>query len=335
MPITRMSEAPPNLRELEGVALTVSQVNWILARYDELEGKPGIENPMAVAINEFKGRFAVQGGDWVEKAADWRCGAARDLPIVQRATWDGSAAKGRIFAWAGFGGDDPSPAKARRAFLVYDASAPELKGSYKLPIADVMNGRLIVPTPALGAAASRLPQTNAPDRVLARAQSVLDGYYDKLKKSRPTTSDVHRPAAMTVSGSAADGWVRHEKAWRAELVKADEERRLVYGVVLKPDEFDSQDDRAKPLEIEKAAHGFMRKSRVMDRQHREALPQDKAVPVESYLAPADFEMNGREVKKGSWVLVTHVPDDDLWELVKSGKLCAYSIRGWGKRRPVS
>ncbi|MBC8446076.1 MAG: hypothetical protein H8D74_02630, partial [Chloroflexi bacterium] len=44
--------------------------------------------------------------------ADWKVGADRDLPIVERDSWDGDAVKARIFAWAGFDGDDPQPGKA-------------------------------------------------------------------------------------------------------------------------------------------------------------------------------------------------------------------------------
>ncbi|MBC8248526.1 MAG: hypothetical protein H8E90_02505, partial [Anaerolineales bacterium] len=44
--------------------------------------------------------------------ANWKVGADRDLPIVERDSWDGAAVKARIFAWAGFDGDDPQPGKA-------------------------------------------------------------------------------------------------------------------------------------------------------------------------------------------------------------------------------
>jgi hypothetical protein len=124
-------------------------------------------------------------GWWATKksAQDWKVGADRDLPLVERGTWDGAAAKAQIFAWAGFDGDNPDPAKARRGFLIYDASDPTLKGSYKLPIAIVEGGRLVVPTSALGPAASRLPQTGAPQAVLDRARGVLDSYYSKREKA--------------------------------------------------------------------------------------------------------------------------------------------------------
>lgn len=124
------------------------------------------------------------------------------------------------------------------------------------------------------------------------------------------------------------------------LLKADEDRRLVYGVVLVPDATDLQEDMINELEIEKAAHNWMSKGLLqygykwMDDGHTEELGPDIAHPVESYIAPVDFDLGKGHVKKGSWVLVTHVPDDAEWGLVKSGRRNAYSMRGFGTRVPV-
>jgi len=124
------------------------------------------------------------------------------------------------------------------------------------------------------------------------------------------------------------------KQWIAELIKADQEKQLVYGVVLRPDRFDSQGDLAPEEEIEKAAHRFMEKSRLIDWKHIKTLDHNKAVPVESYIAPQDLRINGRVVPKGSWILVTHVKDPDLWQAIKKGEIRSYSIRGFGVRVPV-
>jgi hypothetical protein len=110
---------------------------------------------------------------------NYRCAAARNLSILERDGWDGPGAKSRIFSWAGWP-DDPDPAKARRAFLAYDADDPELKGSYSLPFADVDDGSLKAVDAGLRAAASRLPQTDIPDDVKEDARSVLDAYFAKM-----------------------------------------------------------------------------------------------------------------------------------------------------------
>src|SRR5574341_769890 len=113
-------------------------------------------------------------------------GAARDLPMVMRENWDGDAAKGRIFAWAGFDGDSPDPGKARKGFLWYDGDAePTARGSYKLPFADVVDGKLTAVAAGCRAAASRLPQTegmSSEDR--EKARSVLDHYMGMMRGER-------------------------------------------------------------------------------------------------------------------------------------------------------
>ena len=109
--------------------------------------------------------------------AEWKVGPARNLPIEDSDDWDGAAAAASIFEWAG--GDDFDATKARKGFLVYDADAPEKRGSYKLPIARVVDGELKVPTGAIRAATSRLSQADVPEEVKTRAQAMLDHYKEK------------------------------------------------------------------------------------------------------------------------------------------------------------
>jgi len=115
--------------------------------------------------------------------AQWRVGAARDLPILQSERgWDGARAKKEIFAWAGWP-DNPNPAKARKCFLVYDAENDENKGAYKLPFCYIVDGQPKAVPSGLRAAASRLPQADLPQDVKDRARAVLDAYFRRLNKS--------------------------------------------------------------------------------------------------------------------------------------------------------
>lgn len=110
--------------------------------------------------------------------ADWKVGASRTLPIEDGdEAWDGAAAEASIFEWAG--GDDFDAKQARKGFLVYDAAKPGERGSYKLPIARVVDGKLRVPKSGIRAAASRLPDTDIPDGVKESAGKVLDHYKEK------------------------------------------------------------------------------------------------------------------------------------------------------------
>ncbi len=125
----------------------------------------------------------------------------------------------------------------------------------------------------------------------------------------------------------------------SQLIKTDEEQGLIYGVILEPEEIDSQGDIISEGEITKAAHDFMvgyreQQTKVSEMHKREAR---KVNLVESYVAPTDFKMGDKKVKKGSWIGVSKVLDhktNPLWNKVKKGEYTGYSIKGKGKRTPV-
>lgn len=130
---------------------------------------------------------------------DWKCGASRDIPVEDSDEWDGGAAEESVFEWAG--GDDFDPSKARKAFLAYNAAKPKERGSYKLPIAHVVDGKLRVPKGAIRAAASRLPQTDIPDETKTAAKAVIDHYEEKAgmaKKGDRGISDKFRRSIESV-----------------------------------------------------------------------------------------------------------------------------------------
>lgn len=120
----------------------------------------------------------------------WKVGASRNLPLDEESDWDGAAAEASIFEKAGFDGDSPDTTFARKGFLVYDSADPGKKGSYKLPFAKVVDGRLTAVAAGIRAAASRLPQADVPDDVAEKARGVIDHYEAKMKndgKSAPPT----------------------------------------------------------------------------------------------------------------------------------------------------
>lgn len=114
---------------------------------------------------------------------DWKVGAARDLPIDDADSWDGAAAAKRMLDEAGFDGESPDSSKAARGFLIHDAANPTLRGSYKLPFADVVGGTLKAVKAGISAAKGRLDQTDAPASVLDEASDVIDEYEKKFDKS--------------------------------------------------------------------------------------------------------------------------------------------------------
>ena len=119
--------------------------------------------------------------------------------------------------------------------------------------------------------------------------------------------------------------MEEEKQIVTNILKRDDEKRLVYGVVLVPDEEDKQGDIVPAEVIEAAAHEYLAMSRTISEQHKKLAP-DVSV-VESYIAPMDLKIADADVGQGSWVLVVKVRDDKLWSGIKSGKFQGFSIGG--------
>lgn len=121
------------------------------------------------------------------------------------------------------------------------------------------------------------------------------------------------------------------QTYQCPILKADEDARMVYGVVLEPHTVDLQGDVLALDTIETAAHKYLVRSRTVGDSHSR---QAGAEVVESYLAPADLELGGQTVSMGSWVMGVHVTDGDLWEAVKSGEYTGFSIGGNGERKAI-
>ncbi len=119
------------------------------------------------------------------------------------------------------------------------------------------------------------------------------------------------------------------KDYFVPIIKADEEKRLIYGIVMEPDSVDSQGDKTTAEEIEKAAHKFMLNSQIIYNEHEK--PEPDCNVVESYICPQNIKMGESDIKKGSWVMVTHCAKDELWEQVKKGGFTGYSIKGFAQR----
>ncbi|MAH47740.1 hypothetical protein CMI37_18105 [Candidatus Pacearchaeota archaeon] len=165
------------------------------------------------------------------------------------------------------------------------------------------------------------------------------------RKAKAVKNALTKPA---LRGDTSSKHAESKSALTVEIAKTDEDKRIVYGVVLDPYKVDAHGDLISPAEVEKTAHGWMSKSRVVGLQHSEMAD---AVPVESWLVPYPSEkdykaaMTGKPHKanrtvfgtdtihSGTWVLGTRLGKKE-WALVKSGELNAYSIGGFGKRSPL-
>ncbi|WP_326821999.1 hypothetical protein [Streptosporangium sp. NBC_01756] len=112
----------------------------------------------------------------------------QDLPLADRdRQWDGDAAEKRVRAWAG--AEKEPDAKYRDAHVWYDGDAPDNFESYKLLIADVIDGRLTAVPHAVMAAGAVMQGArggiDVPEEDVDRIKSHLAKYYAKMGDTAP------------------------------------------------------------------------------------------------------------------------------------------------------
>ena len=110
------------------------------------------------------------------------------LPLADRdREWDGPAAEKRVRAWAD--AEDEPNAAYRDAHLWYDGDKPDNFTSYKLPIADVVGGKLKAVPRGIFAAAAVLDGARGgadlPKDEISRVKAHLAKYYAKMDETPP------------------------------------------------------------------------------------------------------------------------------------------------------
>lgn len=157
------------------------------------------------------------------------------------------------------------------------------------------------------------------NRLIQIGRKILEELAEGEVQMTKTQKTVHKTAETAV-----------RKEYTTAFIHKNADERLVYGIVLEPHAIDAHGDFVSEKEIENAAHNFMLKSQTIGNSHKTAA---QAKVVQSFIAPADLEIGGQPVRKGSWVMVTKIFDDDLWKDVQNGNFTGYSIGGYGNRTP--
>lgn len=112
----------------------------------------------------------------------------------------------------------------------------------------------------------------------------------------------------------------------ASIAKADDELRYVLGVVLEPDGVDAQGDTIDAETIRKACWVYMMEFQNRGLQHKQLVNQAVKL-VECWITKREETYGSRTLKAGTWLAGYYIPDDDIWEAVKTGKLAGLSIGG--------
>lgn len=105
------------------------------------------------------------------------------------------------------------------------------------------------------------------------------------------------------------------------IEKKDEMKRLVYGVVYTPMKVDWHKNFMTAEEIQISAHTFLLNARGIDQAH-DYIKGSGGV-VESFIA----RKGDPDFAEGTWVIVTKVFSDTVWEDIMSGKIKGYSMAG--------
>lgn len=155
--------------------------------------------------------------------AVWKVGASRNLPALVTGAADRELAARSILDQAEFGSDHPNVTLARKGFLVYDAADAENDASYRIPFADVVDGRLNVTSGGLAAAKSLLDESDLSDDVAAKARAVLEHYEAKMidakavkGKAQLKTKGLYDVAQLAYLLDQL-GWIEDCAAWEAEI----------------------------------------------------------------------------------------------------------------------
>lgn len=140
---------------------------------------------------------------------------------------------------------------------------------------------------------------------------------------------------LTKSDGDGDHWERH-----VAIKAQDEEKQIVYGYAMVPDEVDSDDDIVSVDEVEKAAHNFGRML-AMGLQKGEGVGHEHKVfsevgyPVESVIdrdgaVSKSMGVPDGDIRPGGWWVGIKVSDEH-WPLVKAGDITGFSIGGSATR----
>lgn len=113
------------------------------------------------------------------------------------------------------------------------------------------------------------------------------------------------------------------------ITKIEPEKQIVWGWAYVSEEngqqvVDHSGDIADAETVEKAAHGFVRDSRVGGVLHKDEAGE---IVDSLFFSKAVQDALGIDLHKVGWFIGFHVTDPDAWAGVKDGTFTAFSIAG--------
>lgn len=124
-----------------------------------------------------------------------------------------------------------------------------------------------------------------------------------------------------------------DETYEIDAIEKNEEEQFILGRVMIPGKIDADGEVINKEETEKAAHRFLRNSHTIGLVHKHYSPDTYL--VENYIAPVDFEKNGKEISAGTWIAGVKIENDEIWKAIKEEKLKAFSVGGWANKVPLN
>jgi hypothetical protein len=187
------------------------------------------------------------------------------------------------------------------------------------PVKD-QNGKIDLPH--LRNAIARIPQAKIPgfdaaakQRLQEKARRMLEDAQKSVKKEFGSHVRILKADTLTDTGG-------------------EKEERFVFGVVLVPEEPDSQGEIYSAEEVKKAAHSYMEKTNGVFKLMHAGQPIDGVRVLETYVTKVEEAHGGETLPVGTWVMAVRVIDDELWSMVKKGVFTGFSIGGTAIRESL-
>lgn len=119
------------------------------------------------------------------------------------------------------------------------------------------------------------------------------------------------------------------------ITKIDSFQGIICGPVLIPNRVDRQGHIISKEEIEKAMYDFMRYARNISFMHQDQFINDEVFILECALQKGDYRLeDGRVIPDGTWYLTIQETNPERLELIRSGKIRGFSIRGLGRLKKI-
>lgn len=119
---------------------------------------------------------------------------------------------------------------------------------------------------------------------------------------------------------------------RIQLMKSTEERDgaiYLYGACMVPNLIDRSQfrDYYDEDDVRQAARAYLVKSRAAGFRHQAIFNNEDVQLTQSFIAPMDMDIGGKNIPKGSWVTEFKLIHPEVIRMAKAGELAAFSIGG--------